>query len=86
VDNYVPGLLNLIEMPDLAGLIAPRALFAECGTTDPIFPLAAFRRAEARSREIFRAFGAADRFDTEVFAGSHQFHGTGAFDFLQRHV
>ena len=39
VDNYVPGLLRLAEMPDLAALVAPRALFAESGRADPIFPL-----------------------------------------------
>ena len=40
VDNYVPGLLRLAEMPDLAALVAPRALFAESGRDDPIFPAA----------------------------------------------
>ena len=33
VDNFVPGLLNLTEMPDMAGLIAPRALFVENGAS-----------------------------------------------------
>src|SRR6185503_14046799 len=34
IDNYVPGLLNYIEMYDLAGLVAPRGLFVESGTRD----------------------------------------------------
>jgi len=29
IDNYVPGILNWAEMYDVAGLIAPRPLFAE---------------------------------------------------------
>jgi len=31
IDNYVPGILNWAEMYDIAGLIAPRPLFAESG-------------------------------------------------------
>ena len=38
IDNYVPGILNWAEMYDVAGLIAPRPLFAESGEEDTIFP------------------------------------------------
>ena len=34
IDNYVPGILNWAEMYDVAGLIAPRPLFAESGERD----------------------------------------------------
>ena len=34
IDNYVPGILNWAEQYDVAGLIAPRALFAESGEKD----------------------------------------------------
>lgn len=86
VDNYVPGVLRVVEMPDMAGLIAPRALFAESGTRDDIFPLPAFERAVTRAREIYAAFGVPERFDAEVFEGEHQFWGKGAFRFLDRIV
>lgn len=84
VDNFMPGLRNLIEMPDMAGLIAPRALFAESGTKDSIFPLPAFKQAVARAQEIYAAFGASERFGSEIFEGEHQFHGKGAFPFLEK--
>ena len=38
IDNYVPGILNWAEMYDVAGLVAPRPLFAESGEKDDIFP------------------------------------------------
>ena len=41
VDNYVPGILNWVEMSDIAGLIAPRPLFVESGEKDRIFPVEA---------------------------------------------
>ncbi len=83
VDNYAPGLLSILEMPDMAGLVAPRALFVESGTQDKIFPLAAFERAIARAQEIYAAFGVPERFAAEVFEGDHLFHGKGAFRFLE---
>jgi len=83
VDNYVPGLLGLAEMPDLAALVAPRALFVESGRADPIFPFAAFEAAVAQARDIYQTFGVSAHFGAEAFDGGHQFHGVGAFDFLE---
>lgn len=83
VDNYAPGLLPLCEMPDLAALVAPRALFTESGRDDPIFPLPAFEDAVRQAREIYTAFGSPERFDAAVFAGGHRFDGAAAFAFLR---
>ncbi len=82
-DNYVPGLLTDMEMYDLAGLIAPRRLFVESGRGDRIFPIAGSQRAAERARAIFGAFDVTDRFGYEVHDGGHEFHGTGAFEFLR---
>ena len=38
--NYVPGILRLGEMHDIAGLVAPRPFLAVAGRDDPIFPVA----------------------------------------------
>jgi hypothetical protein len=84
VDNFVPGLLALCEMPDLTALVAPRPLFAESGDKDPIFPLPGFRTAVARAEEVYRAFAVPENFGHEVFDGDHRFHGVGAFAFLKR--
>jgi dienelactone hydrolase len=84
VDNFASGVLRVMEMPDMAGLVAPRALFAESGTNDSIFPLPAFHEAVARATEIYTAFGVPERFGHEVFEGEHQFHGVGAFAFMVR--
>jgi acetyl esterase/lipase len=58
IDNYVPGILNWFEASDLAGLIAPRFLFAENGLDDAIFPAPGVRVALADSERIFAAQGA----------------------------
>ena len=82
MDNYIPGVLRYGEMYDIAGLIAPRALFVESGAQDDLFPVEATRTAVGRAREAFRVLGAEDSLGLEVFEGRHQFHGVGAFRFL----
>ena len=86
LDNYVPGLLQSMEMYDVAGLVAPRGLFVESGDADRIFPIEGARTAYARTEPIFRVLGAEDRLGREIFAGGHEFHGVGAFEFLGRVV
>jgi dienelactone hydrolase len=85
-DNYVPGLATDMEMSDVAGLIAPRALFIESGRNDRIFPIAGSQKAEAHTRRIFATLGAADRMGYEIHEGGHEFYGIGAFDFLARRL
>jgi dienelactone hydrolase len=84
LDNYVPGLLRYMEMYDVAGLVAPRGLFAESGEEDRIFPVAGAREAFQRTLPIYRTLAAEERIGQEIFAGGHEFHGVGAFEFLGR--
>ena len=48
--NFVPGLLKLGELSDLAGLIAPRPVLVENGTKDDIFPIEAVKVSSLRPR------------------------------------
>jgi len=85
-DNYVPGLLQDMEMYDIAGLVAPRALFVESGRNDRIFPIAGSQTAAGKAREIYAAFGVPQQFGYEVHDGGHEVHLVGAFDFLSNHL
>jgi len=86
IDNYIPGILEWAEMYDVAGLIAPRALFAESGENDRIFPVAAARESFSKVRRVYEALGAADRTGHEVFADEHIFHGVRGLPFLKQHL
>jgi hypothetical protein len=86
IDNYVPNILNVAEMSDIAGLIAPRAMFVESGTRDNIFPIEATKASFARAQKIYGVFGASDKIGLEVFEGEHQFWGKGAFEFLKQQL
>jgi len=86
IDNYVPGILNWAEMYDVAGLVAPRALFAEGGLRDDIFPIAATRASFEKVKKVYQVFGAADRTGLEVFDGPHGFSGKLGLPFLAKHL
>jgi cephalosporin-C deacetylase-like acetyl esterase len=84
IDNYIPGILRYAEMYDIAGLVAPRALFAESGDKDGIFPYKATQLAVRKARTIYRILGCPEKIGLEIFHGEHSFHGRGAFDFLEK--
>jgi len=84
IDNYVPGILNWAEMYDIGGLVAPRPMYVESGDQDNIFPIAASRESFAKVQSVYRAFGAEDRTQHEIFSGEHSFHGGGGLPFLKR--
>jgi cephalosporin-C deacetylase-like acetyl esterase len=85
-DNYVPGLLQDMEMPDVAGLVAPRGLFVESGRNDRIFPIDGSRTAAAKTQHIYDVFGAPDRMGYAIHEGAHEFNGVAAFEFMKRWV
>jgi dienelactone hydrolase len=86
IDNYVPGILNWAEMHDIAGLIAPRALFVESGEKDNIFPVAASVESFGHVRGIYEVFQAGDRIEQEVFPDEHSFWGKRGIPFIARHL
>lgn len=83
-DNYLPGALRFFDMPDLAGLIAPRPLVVVAGKDDPIFPLDGVRRAFATIQAVYDAYGAADRCELVIGDGAHRFYAADAWPVFAR--
>jgi len=81
--NYVPGILRLGEMYDVAGLVAPRPFCAINGVEDPIFPIDATRHAFEKLKEIYTAFDAADQCRLFEGSGGHRYYRQGAWPFLR---
>jgi dienelactone hydrolase len=82
--NYIPGIVQIAEMADIAGLVAPRPLLIESGTQDPIFPVEATRRAYAQLQGIYAVFEATDKLDIDIFEGDHGWSGTKAYPWLRQ--
>ncbi|MCY3772697.1 MAG: hypothetical protein OXG98_11855 [Gemmatimonadetes bacterium] len=83
--NYVPGMLRLGEMYDVAGLIAPRPFCAIAGRHDPIFPIDHVHAAFDRLKAVYAAAAAEDKCELAVGEGGHRFYKTPAWDFVRRH-
>ena len=82
--NYLPGVLELCELYDIAGLIAPRPMLAIAGAMDPIFPLPAVRLAFERLAEIYERAAARDRVELFVGPEGHRFYSEPLWPFLAR--
>ncbi len=82
--NYIPGILNLGEMYDIAGLIAPRPFLAVAGVQDPIFPIEHVRYAFGRLQRIYAAAGAPERCALYVGPGGHRYYKADVWPFLRR--
>jgi dienelactone hydrolase len=86
MDNYVPGLLKYAEMDDVMGLFAPKPVVIVAGRDDPIFPIAATRRAFARLRRIYDACGAGDRCHLVVGDEGHRFYADNAWPVMLEEI
>ena len=83
--NYVPGILRLGEMYDVAGLVAPRPFAAIAGRDDEIFPLQQVRYAYRRLQEIYAVAGAGEHCSLYEGEGGHRYYSEGAWPFLRRY-
>jgi dienelactone hydrolase len=82
LDNYIPGILLHAEMPELIGLIAPRALFIESGSSDHLFPVAETEATIDKLHRIYASLEAAGSIASDIFEGGHEISGRLSFDWL----
>jgi dienelactone hydrolase len=84
--QVAPGLFKLVDLPDLQGLLAPLPLLVDIGVYDTCFvvdnAMACFKKVEA----IYRAAGAADRLELDLFPGEHGWGGGRSVPFFEKHL
>ncbi|WP_405102555.1 alpha/beta hydrolase [Oceanobacillus sp. FSL H7-0719] len=86
LDNYIPGILQLAELPELIGLIAPRPLFIESGTKDHLFPLKYVHTALAKLEIIYESMGSKKDLSSSIFEGGHEIDGKESIDWIVRQL
>lgn len=86
IDNYMPSILPYADLPELIGLIAPRALFVESGIEDPLFPVASVQEAVIKLKEIYHAEGTGGKIEVDLFPGKHEVSGRKSYDWLARQL
>ena len=82
--QYMPGLLTIGDVAEVAGLIAPRPLVAEIGDQDMCFVADDARRSYERVARIYAAAGASDRLEADFHPGGHVWSGRKVFDWFAR--
>ncbi|MHC4981731.1 MAG: alpha/beta hydrolase family protein [Planctomycetota bacterium] len=82
--NYVPGILNLSEMGDLAALIAPRPFRVIAGEQDDIFPIAAVREQFETVRRAYALLGAEEKCSLAVHPGPHSYNHAMCHEWLAK--
>ncbi|HWB00343.1 MAG TPA: prolyl oligopeptidase family serine peptidase, partial [Pirellulales bacterium] len=76
--QVIPGLLAYGDIPEIAGLIAPRRVLWQVGADDRLMPAEWVAKALARLEPIYAAYGARDQVGVDRFAGGHEWHESGA--------
>lgn len=72
--NYVPGILQLGEMGDIAALIVPRPLCLVNGRYDPIFPIQGAIEQFETVKQAYEGNGRADACQLAIHPGAHAYH------------
>jgi dienelactone hydrolase len=85
----IPGMYRYFDMPDLAGLIAPRSVMAQMGSRDALFPVAAIQSAFRKIEDCYRKARAAERQRCRLYDVPHEFNAsmqTDAWEWLKRWI
>jgi dienelactone hydrolase len=84
---YVPGLTDVMDLPDVAALHAPGALLVQQCRRDALFPVEAMQGAITRLEEIYAKAGLKERFRGSFHDVPHSFlpaMQAEAFEWLER--
>lgn len=84
---YVPRLAEYMDIPDVAGLAAPNAMFIQQCSRDALYSLQGMRDACEKLGKLYEAFGIPDRYKASFYDNVHQFNlqmQEEAFEWLDR--
>ena len=84
--NFIPGIVQYMEMPDLAMMIAPRPLVIVSGQEDVIFPIAAVNEGFEKVKKIYAAAGAPDNCRLVVGPEGHRFYAALAWPVFEEFI
>lgn len=84
--QIAPGLYDLVDLPDLQGLLAPLPLLIDIGALDHGFKIDSSMKCHHRLEEIYRAAGASDKLELDLFHGDHAWGGNKSVEFFRRYL
>ncbi len=84
--QITPGLYDLVDLPDLQGLMAPRPLLIDIGARDECFRLESAMECFRGVEKIYKAAGAAENLQLDLHGGGHHWGGNKSVDFFGKHL
>jgi len=84
--QVAPGLFKLVDLPDLQGLIAPRPLLIDIGIYDTCFVIDGAMMCFRQVEKIYKAAGAGNNLELDLFPGEHAWGGNKSVEFFRRHL
>lgn len=81
--NYVPQIMTLGEIYDIAGLIAPRRFLAIAGREDDIFPVESVKTAYKKLKQVYEAAGCPDNCRLCIGDGGHRYFKKPVWKFVE---
>ncbi len=82
--QVIPGMLQYGDVPEIAGLIAPRPSLWEVGMRDGLMVKDWIGPAWERIERVYAALGAAEQLTRDDFDGTHRWNGVKAYPLLDR--
>lgn len=87
--HFLPGLHQLLDLPDVASLAAPRQLLVQQCSQDRLFPFEAMKDSVSHIAAVFDKAGVKDNFNGRFYDVPHVFARKmqdDAFDWFDRHL
>lgn len=84
--QVTPGIHDLVDIADLQGLIAPRPLLMEVGLLDTCFDADHSQENFKLVEKIYKAAGAADKLELDLFPNEHAWGGNKSVAFFRKHL
>lgn len=84
--QITPGLFDLVDVPELQGLLAPRPLLVDIGARDECFRLESAMECFRGMEKIYQCAGAEDKLSLDLHPGGHSWGGNKSVDFFGRYL
>jgi len=70
----IPGLQQIMDLPDVASMNVPGGLMVINGTKDGLFPLEGVKTSFAKIQAVYQKAGVPDHFQGVLYDGPHEFN------------
>lgn len=84
--QFAPGIYKYADVSDVIGLIAPKPLQLQAGIADTCFPIYEQKACIDEVAKIYKAAGAEDKLDIDIFQGGHQCHKEKLIEFFKHYL